>query len=647
MPRRPPIRVPPLAPTARLNPPNLTVRTSMRPPAYSTPRPQASSTSPPGHTSTSLEGVPKPIHPDKIEKALQLYIEYQRELYKEQLLKREPQSATRVHDGYHLCVPGTPTPRSVTSHTSSRRHRATSVSTSAYEGGTDISSLMSFDGNESPSASGRGKTEAVAYDGKTIVKNRTRRKLEPVTKAKAALVRWVGSCKTCNKRRVQCPLEHHDISILKRRLEESRMQSGTNYPYPTSPSNGNSPRNDATTPTGNTMAGISQGDDLLGLGQNEELLQTSGQFDSSHLEIASPGGQFQDPLAEISVPVPCPPSSDMDYLSQEFSSDPYSSYQHGDMLPIGVLRGNFFCQYRDGNCLQFFERAEDLLLHFECDHFAFTRIDPASRLVCGNCRHFNFSHNEPCFYCGDLNAMEVWIYGNYIRTPSLPRYPPSRQDLQMNSTGSVSYYPSSSYSGPAFDSQGDPGMDHGSFNGSYGNFNHQLDDTYAGSDMGSQGDYGGFGGSFNSAGPGSQYQGNMFARAWHSISRSAHSVQIHRSRKTRSYRYGRTIVLTLILFLAITFGFTYDSTFSAIRMALPKAISTFRAHLPAIGFVSILVSFTMYSSVRHIHQAGVQMSHSATHWPKPRHHYQNLPSKYFQCHGRQAPDAYVFGGRFS
>lgn len=203
MSRRPPLQVPPLVPTARPNNPTLTVRTSMYPSTYSTPRPQALSTSPPGRTSTSPEGVPKAIHPDKVEKALQLYIEYQRELYKEQLLKREPQSATRIHDGYHLRVPGTPTPRSVTSHTSSRRHRATSVSTSAYEGGTDRSSVMSFDGNESPSANVRVKTEAIAYDGKTIVKQRTRRKLDPVAKAKAALIRWLESCKTCNRRRVK------------------------------------------------------------------------------------------------------------------------------------------------------------------------------------------------------------------------------------------------------------------------------------------------------------------------------------------------------------------------------------------------------------------------------------------------------------
>ena len=145
---------------------------------------------------------PIPIPPEKHAKALKIYIQYR---YEEGLEQRRAEQATAMgnHDGSHLGVPGPPTLYSIASY-SSAGHTATSIATSAYEEGqvTDMSSLMSFTDNESPSsAKARAEAELTAFNG-SKVKQRVRKKLSPKAKAKAALVRWLGSCWVCRSRRV-------------------------------------------------------------------------------------------------------------------------------------------------------------------------------------------------------------------------------------------------------------------------------------------------------------------------------------------------------------------------------------------------------------------------------------------------------------
>jgi hypothetical protein len=140
---------------------------------------------------------PLPIPAEKLEKALRLYKIYKAARYEEELMNRQLGPSSTNH-GYYLSVPGTPRPRSPTPRTSSQRRRAESVSISADGGVTDISSVISFDGNESPSKS---KTELSTWDGKKV-KPRKRQRFPKATKAKSALICHLGSCWACHKRRV-------------------------------------------------------------------------------------------------------------------------------------------------------------------------------------------------------------------------------------------------------------------------------------------------------------------------------------------------------------------------------------------------------------------------------------------------------------
>ncbi len=179
----------------------LTIRTSEQQQA---PLPQAASHHQGQSSSLPQLPYPKyplPIPPEKQAKARKLYKDY---LFQELASKKlEPLSAISYRNESFLSVPGPPTPHSVTSHTSSRHKRAASVSTSTYDAATDFSSMVSFDGYESPSSSkGKAKAEPKSIYSGQPVKQHTRSKLSSVKRAKAALMRHLGSCWVCRSRKV-------------------------------------------------------------------------------------------------------------------------------------------------------------------------------------------------------------------------------------------------------------------------------------------------------------------------------------------------------------------------------------------------------------------------------------------------------------
>jgi hypothetical protein len=147
---------------------------------------------------TEHPSYPIAIPPEKLAKALQLYICYRLE---ESL---EVKRASTDVAGAFLDVP--PPRRSDEAKTS-----YSASSTASRLSGIDGSLLSSFDESSSLSAA----REFSSYDGKKV-KARTRSKLSPKARAKAALIRYIGSCSVCRNRRAPCPLEHHDIDSLER-----------------------------------------------------------------------------------------------------------------------------------------------------------------------------------------------------------------------------------------------------------------------------------------------------------------------------------------------------------------------------------------------------------------------------------------------
>ena len=139
---------------------------------------------------------PLPIPIEKREKASRLYHEYQKAELEEALDERNNDPISAI-DGY-LTVPGPSAPLSTTSLGSPRHGNTPSVS---GHDGTEMSSVMSFEADESPLSTTIEQKEFKTYNGQTV-KQRSRKKLNPKAKAKAALIRCLGSCAACRRRAV-------------------------------------------------------------------------------------------------------------------------------------------------------------------------------------------------------------------------------------------------------------------------------------------------------------------------------------------------------------------------------------------------------------------------------------------------------------
>ena len=131
---------------------------------------------------------PLKIPPEKQAKAVELYNSYM-------LADLLAQNDTVTHNDGYLLPTGQSTARSVTSQASSKHRGAPSTSASTYDAMTDYGSVVSF--NQSPTSA----TELTSFDGKKV-RTRKRKRLTPKARAKAALVRYLGSCQPCRSRRV-------------------------------------------------------------------------------------------------------------------------------------------------------------------------------------------------------------------------------------------------------------------------------------------------------------------------------------------------------------------------------------------------------------------------------------------------------------
>ena len=554
----------------------LSLRTAI-PPTQKASQRQGQSSSP------SNLAQPKPISTAKFNKALKLYTHY----YLVKGLAQQdqvPHSATETTNNLNIPLPARA--RSLTSRGSSKPYTP-SVSTSAYDGVTDISSVVSFGEESHSSGTPNGNTELVNFNG-VVVKQRIRRALTPVSRAKAALIRHLESCPVCRTRRVACDLEHHDIASLedarrKKARTRQRAQSVQQARSTISNSSQNASGSADSALTGGTMGQTSTL--FLGIGQRDELLHTPSS-DPTPADPQSPA--LPDYLSEIPSygEVPAPGN---DLTVPYVNADPYVGYQDGQMIALGVLRGFlYYCTHLGELCQHTFGDAEALQRHFET-HFSYTRISPAHRYICSSCQCINNFLNGLCYRCGSEGTIEEWIYGSYISMPTFQRYGPDGQDFLRND--SVPYFLSMGYEMPnmGMDFGLGGGMDNGDFNTgggmNQGDYFYQNDNSFE--DPGSQG---GHDTGYTTPRSGGRYhfQGNW---SQHRVKTSPVADRYRYATALHTSCHHKIIALALTLLAAFTLLFqVHEWLLTKARMFTPFSILS-HPHLPALGFAGFLVSF--------------------------------------------------------
>ncbi|CAD6444218.1 7a06ed30-e303-4736-a059-855d00d42083 [Sclerotinia trifoliorum] len=516
--------------------------------------------------------IKKPIPPDKVQHASKLYSEFR---MKEGLAQRSPDpNATSPRSIESFSISGLPGPLTNGSQSSQAKTVQSFDATPS-----DWSSVMSFDPDSQYSGQS-GQNRAVSYQGHSVAQ-RTRRKFDPVSRAKTALIRYLGACQSCKDRSVPCPLEHHEIESLVHAHQSSSITQETDSQY----YNATSPTYEleiSNTPSGQATPITSHGGYVLqGVGGNffgvapeipcdRESILSLVDMESSHDQIL------------------CGPSASIDVQARAAAH--YSLVQNGGQFPLGVWVDSIFkCYYLDGECQQYFMDEEALQAHFETAHFEFNRINPCRRYICTQC----CSVNAPFCNCG--GTVKLFICGNYIRSAQLPPEPPTRQRnfYTKFDTSSIFSDPSYAYS----DSEQGLGLnvneaqDFGDGVGTvlYGDGSS----IYPGPGVGILGAY-----TYDSTQPG----GNRYNRnVWMSTQRPNKDAVIpihHRAVKfghaSKQQKISIFILLSLMLILTGTqLVHWIISTISKIDKFLPS-IST-------LGFIGFLVSFATTWATRHIH----------------------------------------------
>jgi hypothetical protein len=334
-------------------------------------------------------------------------------------------------------------------------------------------------------------------------------------------------------------------------------------------------------------------DALLGIGT--QLPDIEMDFDATQLDILSPGpgGNYGNTQTETPAP------ATLNFLAPNLpivNPNPYAAFQHGALFSIGCLRdGLFHCQHLQ-LCPRRFNSAEELQIHFQTVHFAFTRIDPAHRYICAECNFMSLFPNEPCS-CGTYAFVELWICGHFIKTPWYQRHASDGTDFQGYRPGSTFFDPTS-YAGPNMNFPWDPTMNSGNFGGggsNQGQFNYQGGNTY-----GRTGNQRYRWNASNGSGSGSnQFQGNFFG-VRHMEWDGQYTLQILGAKAQQNRRGLKLLILLLLLLLAIAIGFTYDWIITKARMAIPRAAAGIRSHLPIMGFVVLMASTAICLSIKHL-----------------------------------------------
>ncbi|KAK5656554.1 hypothetical protein OQA88_4533 [Cercophora sp. LCS_1] len=275
--------------------------------------------------------------------------------------------------------------------------------------------------------------------------------LEPVQRAKAALMRKIGACADCKARKVQCG--HFDRALFeegyqaKRRL--SRMPAA-GHPFfePAVTTPVSQPSYDPS------FNGV--GDWQSPLTHAPPTTQHEDQTDNISLEPALSPATTGSFLSQLDMSFNRPP-----YSAGYSSSSPSSPYRpaaaavssisrDASLVPIGRrVTGGWECRHGGDEspgveaCTYRAATPDDLFRHFDAMHSTITSsyriwkcIQPSPSDPSQPCGYLSSEPSISCLQCSsDVNTWENWFYGTVADTPSLVSGTSSRVPSRDGSAG--------------------------------------------------------------------------------------------------------------------------------------------------------------------------------------------------------------------
>jgi hypothetical protein len=381
-------------------------------------------------------------------------------------------------------------------------------------------------------------------------------------------------------------LEHHDIPSLEAALQAKVLNQQLRAVPPLSQSSMSSSSRqvsgtlslDQAKSEGPQMQAVN----LLGLGQQDALLHTVTTSTTPTDNILSPF----DPLAEIPLPpVYSPISGPVDFSNPitniHLYLGPYSGYQNGQMIKLGVLRNAFFtCQHLNGTCQLSFVDAEDLQSHFEKDHFAFTRMDPAYQCICPSCDSVDSRFMGQCYNCNVMT--EIWVCGSFMREQINQHFAPDGQDFFFRNNSSAPPF-ASSY---AFHDRGqnfDGGMNSDFNSGANPDYDFDINiDNFYNNDSNSN---------TSPSGPFSQFQGAQFHRMQLQSARTQCSpLKYYYAQARQTYQRHRLPIIASILLALVVFFYKSHPRLSTMSRPSTNLDDALFAQ-PIVGFAGVVSSF--------------------------------------------------------
>lgn len=416
-----------------------------------------------------------------------------------------------------------------------------------------------------------GMTTTFSLDDQPVQGDRLPVPLDPILKARKALLRKLKACQDCASRRVMCKLWHHALRDLLQSPQNSGFEAIVEWAIRFDAEPGASPT--SAIPDSTHLATFAAGEPSEA--RDRVVNQATNFFDVPFAPPMLYGSGIQETTASLldhsGVTQPRSRADESGTIAN-VPSPPFSTLSLPGMFPFGMRDDTFGpnqykCEWKD---CPYTAPEEDLILHFEIAHICFQRLRYPLRIVCLPCGSFHTQLSVQCCL-GIGRTMVEKVYGLYL---------PDEYSGPVSENGAIH----SGLSG---------------FESVNGQGNYFLHDQTNGSLQGNSGypycDDSRSGGSLCAGSP--YYSLRSMANYW----KKGLSWLSVPYRLLRRFARGRRYTVAFIVAIAISLLFGHDWILSKLARFNGRVPNLPHLNLPVIGIVVMSLAFAVHRFIVHVH----------------------------------------------